>query len=65
MNIFTEKTPLEKLNYLHGNPLKRGLVMSPDQWSWSSFRFYHLEDASMLPMERLDQLPRRGLLQAP
>lgn len=54
MNIFTAKKRLEKLNYMHGNPVKHGLVTSPDKWPWSSFRFYYLEDASVLRMDRLD-----------
>gem|GEM_PF-6916226 len=29
------------------------LVSSPDRWPWSSFRFYHLNDASVLTMDRL------------
>jgi hypothetical protein len=29
------------------------LVNSPDQWPWSSFRFYYLNVASVLAMERL------------
>jgi putative transposase len=50
--IFSEKKRLEKLNYMHANPVKRGLVTSPDQWPWSSFRFYHLGDTSLLRMDR-------------
>jgi putative transposase len=30
----------EKLGYMHRNPVKRGLVESPDQWRCSSFRAY-------------------------
>ena len=30
----------EKLNYMHRNPVKRGLVLGPEQWRWSSFRHY-------------------------
>jgi putative transposase len=53
LNVWSEKKRLEKLKYVHGNPVKRGLVTSPDQWPWSSFRFYHLEDSSLLAMDRL------------
>jgi hypothetical protein len=28
-------------------------VTSPDQWPWSSFRFYFLQDSSVLTMDRL------------
>jgi putative transposase len=52
-NIYTETKRLEELNYMHGNPVQRRLVDSPDQWPWSSFRFYYLDDASVLSMDRL------------
>ena len=51
-NVYSERKRLEKLNYMHGNPVKRRLVSSPDQWPWSSFRFYFLNDTSVLAMDR-------------
>jgi len=39
-NVWTVKKRIEKLRYMHRNPVKRGLVAEPDQWRWSSFRFY-------------------------
>jgi putative transposase len=39
-NVYTERKRVEKLRYIHRNPVERGLVMEPDQWLWSSFRFY-------------------------
>jgi len=53
LNVWSEKKRREKLNYMHGNPVKRGLVTTPDLWPWSSFRFYYLEDSSVLAMDRL------------
>ena len=41
-NVYSGKKKREKLDYMHMNPVKRGLVESPEQWRWSSFRFYHL-----------------------
>jgi putative transposase len=38
--VFTEKKRIEKLRYMHRNPVKRGLVLEPQQWAWSSFRHY-------------------------
>jgi REP element-mobilizing transposase RayT len=38
--VWTEKKRLEKLRYMHRNPVKRGLVLDPEQWRWSSFRHY-------------------------
>ena len=39
-NVWTEKKRIEKLRYIHRNPVVRGLVESPEQWRWSSFRWY-------------------------
>ena len=41
-NVFSQKKIAEKLDYMHWNPVKRGLVESPEQWRWSSYRFYAL-----------------------
>jgi putative transposase len=30
----------EKLGYMHENPVRRGLVASPEEWPWSSYRAY-------------------------
>jgi putative transposase len=38
--VCTEKKRVEKLRYMHRNPVKRGLVLEPQQWSWSSYRHY-------------------------
>ncbi|MFB3924392.1 MAG: transposase [Terriglobia bacterium] len=52
-NVYSERKRLEKLDYMHNNPVKRGLVKQPGDWPWSSWRFYFLEDASILAMDRL------------
>ena len=39
-NVWTERKRIEKLRYMHRNPVKRELVESPDMWRWSSFRNY-------------------------
>ncbi len=33
---------MEKLKYMHRNPVERGLVAAPEDWQWSSYRFYLL-----------------------
>ena len=53
-NVYSEKKYREKMDYMHNNPVTRGLVASPDQWPWSSFRFYYLNDSSILRMDRLE-----------
>ncbi len=37
---FTQEKVTEKLVYMHENPVKRGLVLSAEEWAWSSARFY-------------------------
>ena len=35
--VWSEKKRIEKLRYIHRNPVKRGLVTRPEGWRWSSF----------------------------
>ena len=35
-NVWSEHKRVEKLRYMHRNPVKRGLVLEPEQWEWSS-----------------------------
>jgi hypothetical protein len=51
-NVYSDKKFQEKLDYMHNNPVERRLVSSPSEWPWSSWRFYYLEDASILRMDR-------------
>ena len=39
-NVRSEEKRVEKLRYLHRNPVVRGLVVRPEEWAWSSFRNY-------------------------
>ena len=39
-NVRTDKKRIEKLKYMHRDPIKRGLVNDPAEWPWSSFRSY-------------------------
>ena len=39
--------------YMHNNPVKPRRLAQPDDWPWSSWRFYHLEDTSILAMDRI------------
>ncbi len=39
-NVLSDKKRVEKLRYLHRNPVSRGLVDKPEEWKWSSFRYY-------------------------
>jgi putative transposase len=41
-NVWTDRKRVEKLEYMHRNPVKRGLVDAPEMWRWSSYRSYAL-----------------------
>jgi putative transposase len=44
-NVWSRKKRVEKLRYVHNNPVKRGLVESPELWGWSSCRSYSFDEA--------------------
>jgi len=48
-NVWSWKKKNEKLNYMHFNPVKRGLVKHPRDWKWSSFGFYSLGKLNECP----------------
>jgi putative transposase len=37
-NVHSNSKRIEKLRYIHCNPVVRGLVKRPEDWQWSSFR---------------------------
>lgn len=39
-NITSKNELLEKIYYMHNNPVRRGLVQTPNEWEWSSARWY-------------------------
>jgi putative transposase len=41
-NISTHEKFVEKLRYIHRNPVKRGLVTRSEDWKWSSYRHYQI-----------------------
>jgi len=38
--VHNEDKRIEKLRYMHRNPVVRGLVKKPEHWPWSSFQHY-------------------------
>jgi len=38
--VHNDEKRIEKLRYMHRNPVARGLVEKPEDWPWSSFRHY-------------------------
>ena len=50
-NVWTKKKRIEKLRYMHRNPVKRGLVEKPEDWAWSSFRHYMTGEEGVVEIE--------------
>ena len=50
-NVWTKKKRIEKLKYMHRNPVKRGLVDKPEDWVWSSFRRYVTGEEGVVEIE--------------
>ncbi len=50
-NLWSERKFVEKLRYIHRNPVARGLVARPEDWPWSSFRHYLSGEAGPVEIE--------------
>lgn len=50
-NVHNEEKRVEKLRYMHRNPVVRGLVVKPDEWLWSSFRHYATGEMGVVEIE--------------
>jgi putative transposase len=48
-NVFTHNKQVEKLKYMHRNPVVRGLVEKPEDWRWSTYR--HYRDDEPVPVQ--------------
>ena len=55
-NVWRERKRIEKLRYIHRNPVTRGLVASPEQWRWSSFRWYSCGEPGPVQINDMDIL---------
>ncbi len=47
-NVWSTYKRVEKLRYMHRNPVQRGLAPSPELWPWSSFRAYALAEPGVV-----------------
>jgi REP element-mobilizing transposase RayT len=45
---------IQKLNYIHENPVRKGFVEHPEHWIFSSARNYILDDHSVLKIDLVD-----------
>ncbi len=52
-NVWSARKRMEKLRYMHWNPVKRGLVAEPELWRWSSYRSYAFGEEGMVRINQL------------
>lgn len=64
-NVFSADKRVEKLRYLHRNPVARGLVSRAEEWRWSSFRHYLTGEASAVEIESPWTVGKRAGLKVP
>jgi putative transposase len=50
-NVADAKKRIDMINYIHNNPVKRGLVKRPEDWKWSSYRVYALGEEGIVKAE--------------
>jgi putative transposase len=48
----SERAVREVIDYIHVNPVRRGLAERPTDWYWSSVRFPALGEAGPLAVDR-------------
>ncbi|HEU5350930.1 MAG TPA: transposase [Terracidiphilus sp.] len=58
--VHNEEKRIEKLRYMHRNPVVRGLVARPEDWPWSSFRHYATACLGVVEIESQWTALRRG-----
>ena len=55
-NLRSDRDVHEKIQYIHENPVRRGLVAQPEGWPWSSCRAHFNTVDSPIPIDR-DSIP--------
>jgi len=55
-NVWSPRKRVEKLRYMHRNPVERRLVESPELWRWSSYRTYALEERGPVSVNQWEVL---------
>jgi putative transposase len=59
-NVSSHDKYIEKIRYIHRNPVQRGLVAKPEQYPWSSFNHYATGDPGPVEIESHWTARRRG-----
>ena len=55
-NLYSPAKVWAKIDYIHQNPVRRGLCDNPSEWPWSSARAYETGGAEAIRIE-FDSLP--------
>ncbi|MDE3106307.1 MAG: transposase [Acidobacteriota bacterium] len=63
-NVNTAEKRIEKLRYIHRNPVRRGLVAEPQDYRWSSFCHYATGEVGVVEVESEWTAVRRERLRA-
>jgi putative transposase len=50
-NVITQRKFVEKLQYIHRNPVEAGLVAKPEDWPWSSYRYWQTGELGRVEIE--------------
>ena len=50
-NVWSQTKFVEKLHYMHMNPIKRNLVTHQRDWLWSSYSFYAKKEAGLIRID--------------
>lgn len=65
-SVWSSVKRIEKVKYIHRNPVRRGLVERPEEWSWSSFRSYLIGEIGKVEIEsRWTEYRREKLARIP
>ena len=51
--IISDEMLLQKIEYIHYNPVKRGYVSLPEHWNYSSVRNVILNEEDLVELERM------------
>ena len=55
-NVTKAETRIKVINYIHRNPVKKGLVDEPCKYRWSSANWYLMEVAGEIECHRMPEL---------
>jgi putative transposase len=59
-NVSSHEKYVEKIQYIHRNPVQRGLVLKPEKYRWSSYNHYATGEPGAVEIESDWTARRRG-----